>query len=213
MSLSVVDGEIRAKPIKGTRSSDTHDEELFQSGKDRAEHVMIVDLLRNDLSKVSRPGSVVVDPLFGAIKLAYATHIESTIRATVESTHNTLDVMRALMPGGSITGAPSTAMELIRHLEARQRGLDTGSIGLFLGHALTARLKTRGQRVGERTSPIGDASGDHALPDQFWNILIRTLSCPRTQPASIGVGGGIVVDSDAIDELDETRVKAQSWEI
>lgn len=183
--LSRVGDEVTTRPIKGTRrrvGDDAQDAlavaRLSASTKERSELNMIVDLLRNDLGRVARIGSVeVVDA--GAIE-AFATvfHRVATIRASLRPGTSNVDLLAATFPGGSITGAPKiAAMRVIEALEGVRRGVFCGSIGWIA------------------------ASGDLAL-----NIAIRTLVVESGR-AHFHVGGGVVYDSDPQAEYDETLAK------
>jgi len=179
---------IRTRPIKGTRPRGRTKEEdevlcsdLMSSAKDRAELVMIVDLLRNDLGKVCDIGSVEVETLFEAEAYENVFHLVSTICGTLSKNAGVTDLLRAVFPGGSITGAPKIrAMEIIDELEPVARGIYTGAIG-YLGF---------------------DRRSD-------FNIAIRTLVCARQQ-IYYHVGGGVVWDSDPDEEYRETLDKGKS---
>lgn len=183
------DGHIvRTRPIKGTRPRGKNTEEdvkfrndLLSSSKDRAELVMIVDLLRNDLGKVCQIGSVEVETLFEEETYENVFHLVSTIRGELAKGTDVTDLIRAVFPGGSITGAPKIrAMEIIEQLEPVKRGIYTGSIG-YIGF---------------------DGRSD-------FNIVIRTLVCMQ-QELYYQVGGGIVWDSDSDAEYFETIDKGRS---
>ncbi len=181
------DGAVETRPIKGTRprgSSAADDSrlsaELLASEKDKSENLMIVDLLRNDLSRVCEPGSVFVPALFTLERLATVQHLVSTVRGRLRSDASAVDLFRACFPGGSITGAPKTrAMQIISAVEGIGRGAYCGSIGYF-------------------------AADGGAL----FNIAIRTLTL-AAGVATFSAGGGIVLDSDPAAEYDETVAKAQ----
>jgi para-aminobenzoate synthetase component 1 len=175
------------RPIKGTRPRGPavdEDErlaaELRSSPKDRAELTMIVDLERNDLGRVCKYGSVaVVDPM-KLESFAQVHHLVATVEGTIRPGAGPVDVVRAVFPGGSITGAPKIrAMEIIDELELNRRSLYTGAIGYF----------SRG--------------GSSAF-----NIAIRTILVEGNR-ASFQVGGGIVADSDPEAEYEETLVKGR----
>ena len=131
---------VEARPIKGTRKRDTdpsHDAELIvelqASRKDRAENVMIVDLLRNDISRIAKPGSVKVPVLCGLESYANVHHLVSVVEGQMREGLGQVDLLKAVFPGGSITGAPKIrAMEIIAELEGQSRGVYCGSIG-YLG--------------------------------------------------------------------------------
>ncbi|MCC6620792.1 MAG: chorismate-binding protein [Deltaproteobacteria bacterium] len=173
-------------PIKGTRPRDPDrgaDERaraaLAASDKDRAEHLMIVDLVRNDLGRVARRGTVRVESLFEVMTLPTVHHLVSTVACEVDPAYDLVDVLLALFPGGSITGAPKiAAMRLIDRVEDERRGFYCGSLGVVLGGAEAA-----------------------------FSILIRTLLATRGRLV-YATGGGIVVDSDPDDEWAETETKA-----
>ncbi len=180
---------VETRPIKGTAPRGASPEEdreraaaLEASAKDRAENVMIVDLLRNDLSRVSRPGSVRVPHLLALESHPSVHHLVSTVVGTLRSDVDTADLLRATLPGGSITGAPKIrAMEILRELEPVRRGAYTGALGI-LGW-----------------------SGDLEL-----SIAIRTAQVVRGI-ASFGVGGGITLDSEAEAEWQESLDKARPF--
>ena len=184
--LQLRDGQVSTRPIKGTRRRDTDavrdailKQELAASAKDRAENLMIVDLLRNDLGKVCQPGSIQVPELFAIESYANVHHLVSSIRGRLAPGQDALSLLRACFPGGSITGAPKRrAMQVIGELETTPRGIYCGSIG-YIGHH-------------------GDMDG---------NIAIRTLTW-QAGHATFNAGGGIVADSDAASEYQECRTKA-----
>jgi para-aminobenzoate synthetase component I len=178
---------VETRPIKGTRPrglGPMHDaalgRALAESQKDRAENVMIVDLLRNDLSRVCRPGSVRVPELFAIEHHPTVHHLVSTVIGELEQGSTAFDLIRATFPGGSITGAPKIrAMEIIAELEPTQRGVYCGSIGYL---SVTGALDT--------------------------SIVIRTYLVLRGQ-VYFQAGGGIVADSDPELEYRETLDKAR----
>ncbi|RAV32845.1 aminodeoxychorismate synthase component I, partial [Corynebacterium heidelbergense] len=180
-------GEVEAKPIKGTRprgvevASDRKiRRELHNSPKDRAENLMIVDLLRNDLSRVCETGSVHVPVLFGIESFSHVHQMVSTIRGRLREGCSAVDCLSACFPGGSMTGAPKVrTMEIIEELEDRARGFYSGAIGWF-GFDGAADL----------------------------SITIRTIISDATS-TSFGVGGAVVADSDPGEEWEETLVKAR----
>jgi para-aminobenzoate synthetase component 1 len=184
--LKVRGGSVETKPIKGTRprfANPARDraeaEALRLSSKDRAENLMIVDLLRNDLGKNCRPGSVHVPELFAVESYATVHHLVSTVRGQLAGEHSALDLLRGCFPGGSITGAPKLrAMQIIEELEPHRRGLYCGSIGY-----------------------IGFDGGMDC------NIAIRTLM-HSDQCIRFWAGGGIVADSDEEQEYQECHHKA-----
>jgi len=185
--LRVSGGCVEARPIKGTRprtgqaaADQQAAAELLQSEKDRAENVMIVDLLRNDLARVCRPESVKVSQLCGLESYAYVLHLVSAVEGRLRDDRTPIDLVRAAFPGGSITGAPKVrAMEVIAELEPTARGAYCGSLGYF-GF---------------------DGSMD-------LSILIRTITAGRGW-WQLPVGGGIVAQSVPAEEYQETWHKAE----
>ncbi|WP_432663482.1 aminodeoxychorismate synthase component I [Wukongibacter baidiensis] len=186
--IKVTDRVIETRPIKGTRprgktpeEDKRNREELLSSEKDKAELLMIVDLERNDLGRVSKTGTVKVTELFHLEEYATVYHLVSTVIGEMKDDHEIIDVVTATFPGGSITGAPKIrAMEIIDELEPTQRNIYTGSIG-YIGF-----------------------NGDIDL-----NIVIRTIVC-KDNKAYFQVGGGIVWDSDPEMEYEETFHKARA---
>lgn len=184
--LKVEDSLVETKPIKGTRprSADPQQdaanaEELAASLKDRAENLMIVDLLRNDIGKCCAPGSVHVPKLFEVESYATVHHLVSTVRGRLAEGQGAVDLLRGCFPGGSITGAPKIrSMEIIEELEPHRRGVYCGSIG-YIGF---------------------DGNMDT-------NIAIRTLA-HSDGTIRFWAGGGIVVDSDPDLEYQECYHKA-----
>ena len=181
-------GRVETRPIKGTRPrglSPLHDAalslSLAESEKDRAENLMIVDLLRNDLSRVCRPGTVRVPELFALEHFPTVHHLVSTVTGELEPGKGATDLLAAAFPGGSITGAPKVrAMQIIAELEPSRRGIYCGSIGFL---SLTGAMDT--------------------------SIVIRTGVAIGGQ-VYFSVGGGIVADSDPEQEYRETLDKARA---
>jgi len=186
--VSVQNGKVMTKPIKGTRprGSDAQQdrllaEELRSHPKDRAENLMIVDLLRNDLGKNCIPGSVHVPELFKVESFANVHHLVSTVEGRLAAGRDALDVLRDCFPGGSVTGAPKLrAMQIIEQLEPNRRGIYCGAIG-YVGF---------------------DGNMDS-------NIAIRTLVHSNGK-IHCWAGGGIVADSDLAAEYQETLDKASA---
>lgn len=181
-------GDLSTKPIKGTRprganlQEDTQiAAELAENVKERAENLMIVDLMRNDLSRVAEVETVRVTKLFEVQTYATVHQLVSTVEARLHPNSNLSDAMVSVFPGGSMTGAPKQrAMEIISELERGQRGIYSGVLGY----------------VGV------DGSAD-------FGMTIRTLVFEGNK-ATIGVGGGITIDSDPDAELEETKLKAKA---
>jgi len=184
--LAVRAGRVETRPIKGTRARHTDPSadaaeaaELAASAKDRAENLMIVDLLRNDLGKVCIPGSVEAKRLFEVESFASVHHLVSTVTGRLAPGRDALDLLRAAFPGGSITGAPKhRAMQIIDELEPLRRGVYCGSIGY-----------------------VGRDGGMDC------SIAIRTLLI-HAGIARFWAGGGIVADSDCQAEYQECLDKA-----
>ncbi len=180
------DGKLMARPMKGTAARDpdpdrdaTAAAELASDEKQRAENLMIVDLMRNDLARVAAPGSVEVPALFAVETYPTVHQMTSTIHALLQPEKDAVDVLAAIFPCGSITGAPKKrAMEVIAEVEQDPRGAYTGSIGRI------------------------DAGGR----DAAFNVAIRTLRL-RGDRALMGLGSGIVADSEPFAEWDECRAK------
>lgn len=174
-------GKLNARPMKGTLPAGAEPDQLRDDPKQRAENLMIVDLIRNDLSRVATPGSVAVPSLFEVEHYPTVLALTSTVTADLAPGRDAIDVLSALFPCGSITGAPKIrAMEVIAELEDDRRGPYTGSIGAI--------------------APDGDAA---------FNVAIRTLMIGRgEQEAVIGLGSGIVADSVPRDEWRECLAKA-----
>ena len=177
---------ITTRPMKGTmpRGLDLADDDaqaarLQADEKNRSEHVMIVDLLRNDLGRVCSSGSVVVEDIFSIERYRTLLQMTSTISGRLRPNLTFYEIFRALFPSGSITGAPKLrTMQIIRELERNPRGVYTGAIG--------------------HIAPSGDAT---------FNVSIRTVVL-RDGVAHMGVGGGIVADSDPASEYRECQLKA-----
>lgn len=194
-------GDLTARPMKGTAPAHTgaHQDtrnraaaaELAGDEKNRAENLMIVDLLRNDLGRLAMPGSVSVPALFCVERFADVLQMTSTVQARLRPGTGFADVLRALFPCGSITGAPKhRTMQLIDTLEKAPRGIYTGAIGWL------------------DASREAGSVGDFCL-----SVAIRTLTlgAPRAdglRPGQLGVGAGIVLDSQADSEWAECRLKA-----
>jgi para-aminobenzoate synthetase/4-amino-4-deoxychorismate lyase len=182
--------EAKCKPMKGTRPRGRGEdedralaEELAQSAKDKAENLMIVDLLRNDLSRVAEPGSVRVEAPYAVETYPTLHTMTTTVRARLQEGRGAVDMLRALFPCGSITGTPKIrAMELIQQVERDARGPYCGAIGRI------------------------DGSGDAAF-----NVAIRTIRLSpgenERHQAVLGVGGAIVADSEGMAEWRECLVK------
>jgi para-aminobenzoate synthetase / 4-amino-4-deoxychorismate lyase len=180
------------RPMKGTKTRGRWLEEdlehaawLCGSQKDRAENVMIVDLLRNDLGKVSIPGTVQVSSLFDVERFETVWQMTSTVESMVRPGTSLVELMSALFPCGSITGAPKIrTMQIIRELERSPRGVYTGAIGFL--------------------RPGGDC---------IFNVAIRTVVIDtHTNVATFGVGGGVTIDSTADGEYEECLVKSRFLE-
>ncbi len=183
-SLSA-DGVVETRPIAGTRrrgegdSDESLKAELLLSDKERAEHIMLVDLERNDLGRICRPGSVEVNERMTVERYSTVQHIVSNVRGKLADGMDVVDVFKAMFPGGTITGCPKVhCMEIIHEMEEQARGAYTGGVG-YVGW---------------------DGSAD-------MNILIRTF-WHHDGRLHWAAGAGIVADSDPASELEETGHKA-----
>jgi anthranilate synthase component 1 len=184
--VSVRGDVVETRPIAGTRPRFAGDDDaerirdLVGNPKERAEHVMLIDLERNDLGRVCTPGSVEVDELMTVESYAHVHHIVSNVRGRLRVDATPGDVIRATFPGGTITGCPKVrCMEIIAELEGQGRGAYTGAFGWL------------------------NRDGDLDL-----NILIRSAEIDGGV-MRFRTGAGIVADSDPQRELDETRAKAR----
>lgn len=183
--LELKDNVIETKPIKGTRPrsddhviDDANAQDLANADKDQAENLMIVDLLRNDIGRVAKPGTVHVPKLFDIESFPAVHHLVSTIRADLDYQYSATDLLRACFPGGSITGAPKVrAMQIIEELEPHRRSAYCGSIGYI---SRNGRMDT--------------------------SITIRTLVA-ENNTLYAWAGGGVVFDSDCASEYQETLDK------
>jgi para-aminobenzoate synthetase component 1 len=178
--LKVRNGIVETRPIKGTSPIHSDPDSLRSSAKNRAENIMIVDLLRNDLSKVCAPDSIDVPRLCDVETYAGLHHLVSTVTGRLDAGKDCIDALEACFPGGSITGAPKIrAMEIITEMEGRRRGPYCGSLG-YIGF---------------------DGTMDT-------NIVIRTLIY-KDGKICFNAGGGIVAGSDPDSEYRETLLKSQ----
>lgn len=178
--FSLKNGKIRTEPIKGTISSRESTQKLIDDKKNQAELAMIVDLMRNDVGKVSKMGSVEVVDERALMKLPNVTHTYAVIESYLDGQYDIVDVIKALFPGGSVTGCPKKrTMEIIDELEDFSRGAYCGSAGYVLDN--------------------GDAD---------FNILIRTATICDGR-ISFPCGGGILIDSDAKSEFEESIEKSK----
>jgi para-aminobenzoate synthetase/4-amino-4-deoxychorismate lyase len=184
--FALEDGQLTARPMKGTaaRTGDAARDAaaalaLATDAKQQAENLMIVDLMRNDLSTVATPGSVAVPELFHIERYPTVYQMISTVTATLRPELDAVDALRALFPCGSVTGAPKIrAMQIIGEVEHGPRGVYTGAIG--------------------RLDPNGDA---------MFNVAIRTLVCDGAGTAVLGLGSGVVADSRPRAEWEECLAK------
>ena len=186
--LNIIDRKVETRPIKGTMPRGNTKEIdginrniLLNSEKDKSELLMVVDLERNDLSKVCKPSTINVTELFKIEEYATVFHLVSTIEGILDDDINAIDCIKECFPGGSITGTPKIrTMEIIEEVEKLRRGIYTGSIGYF------------------------DFRGNCDF-----NIVIRTI-LKKDNKAYFGVGGGITIESDEESEYNETLDKANA---
>jgi anthranilate synthase component 1 len=186
--VKVQNGELLIKPIAGTRprgatvsEDNLISRELLADEKERAEHIMLVDLARNDLGRVSRPGSVEVTDFMSIEKYSHVMHIVSTVKSEMDATRDVFDVIMATFPAGTLTGAPKIrAMEIIRELEPERRGIYGGMV-FYLGF---------------------NGNMDSC-------ITIRTIFI-KDGLATVQAGAGIVADSIPENEYEESRNKAKA---
>ncbi|MBU3636416.1 bifunctional chorismate-binding protein/class IV aminotransferase [Polynucleobacter sp. es-MAR-4] len=179
-------GTLKAMPMKGTASALIDSaEHLSADAKNQAENVMIVDLLRNDLSRLALPGTVTVPQLFEVAQYGDVLQMTSTVQAKIRPGIDLRDVLNAVFPCGSVTGAPKKrSMEIIQELESQERGYYCGALGWL------------------------DPNGDFAF-----SVPIRTLEIDRNMkthatPFTLGIGAGITIDSEASQEWEECEIKA-----
>ena len=185
--ISVKNGKAQTRPIAGTRKREVDKikdealkDELIAHPKERAEHIMLIDLERNDLGRICKPGTINVDELMILESYAHVHHIVSNIVGELKEDILPGEIIKAVFPGGTITGCPKVrCMEIISELETEARGAYTGSMG-YLNH-----------------------NGDMDI-----NILIRTITL-EDNTLSFRAGAGLVSDSIAYSELEETRHKAR----
>lgn len=185
--VQIADGWVQTRPIAGTRprglnpeDDSVHRSTLLSSLKERAEHIMLIDLERNDLGRVCEPGSIEVSELMTIESYAHVQHIVSNVRGRLKPQAGPIDAIRAVFPGGTITGCPKVrAMQIIAELEGVARGPYTGAMGYW-------------SRCGRLDM----------------NILIRSMLV-EGERVTLRAGAGIVADSDPQAELAETRAKAR----
>ena len=196
-------GELTARPMKGTAPAAPAEQAeenahraraLANDPKNRAENLMIVDLLRNDIGRIAATGSVKVPALFQVTRYSSVLQMTSTVQARLRGDASLADIFQALYPCGSITGAPKRrTMEIIAELEPAPRGIYTGAIGWF---------------------DPPNAGAAHAVGDFCMSVPIRTLALQAAGPGGVrrgemGVGAGIVLDSDPQEEFAECQLKAR----
>lgn len=187
--VSCKQGWLEARPMKGTARADSN-LDLANDPKNQAENVMIVDLLRNDIGRVAEPGSVCVPERFNVQRYGDVLQMTSTVRAKLKPGVDWAELLAAVFPCGSITGAPKhRTMQIIRELETSPRGLYTGAIGWI------------------------DPQGSDRLSDFCFSVPIRTLTVTPPTPGghrrvTLGVGAGITYSSDHTDEWAECQLKA-----
>ncbi|MCU7938467.1 MAG: aminodeoxychorismate synthase component I [gamma proteobacterium symbiont of Bathyaustriella thionipta] len=200
--LKVSNNKLESRPIAGTRprsQSDHEDmrllDELHAHPKEQAEHIMLIDLIRNDLGRVCVPGSVIVDELMTNESYAHVHHIVSNVIGTLQADTTPGDVIKALFPGGTITGCPKVrCMEIISELEQHSRGAYTGSMGYInLDGSMDLNILIRTMLLEDVT-------------EQKHKLLSNQCN---QQQLTFRAGAGLVFDSIAKKELQETRAKAK----
>ncbi|MES2024522.1 MAG: aminodeoxychorismate synthase component I [Pseudomonadota bacterium] len=192
------DGVLTVRPMKGTAAASGDPQQdaqaahaLAADAKNRAENLMIVDLLRNDLGRVAKVGSVVVDKLFDVQRYSSVLQMTSTVHAQLRDDATLPEIFDALYPCGSITGAPKhRTMQIIRELEPSPRGIYTGAIGWFDPPVSTQTI------------------GNFCLSVPIRTLQLQPQNTDGIRPGEMGVGAGIVHDSVALDEYEECRLKA-----
>ena len=185
--LSKKGSHLIAKPMKGTgKVGEMSPSFLENDPKNRAENLMIVDLLRNDLGKIAIPGTVKVPHLFHVQQHGEVLQMTSTVEARARNNLSLMGLLKAVFPCGSVTGAPKKrTMEIIQSLESEPRGLYCGSIAWF-----------------------DPSDNSNCLGDLGMNVVIRTLTIDQDKQACMGIGAGITIDSDAKEEWRECQTKA-----
>ena len=185
--LSKEGSHLIAKPMKGTgKVGEMSPAFLTNDPKNRAENLMIVDLLRNDLGKIAIPGTVKVPQLFHVQQHGEVFQMTSTVEATAQKNINLMELLKSIFPCGSVTGTPKKrTMEIIQSLESEPRGLYCGSIAWF--------------DPPQKSDSLGDLG---------MNVVIRTLTIDQDRRACMGIGAGITIDSDAKEEWQECQTKA-----
>ncbi|WP_254524698.1 anthranilate synthase component I [Natrinema caseinilyticum] len=203
--ISVRGREVMSNPIAGTcdrGSSPVEDRrlagEMLADGKERAEHTMLVDLARNDVRRVSEPGSVRVDEFMNVLKYSHVQHIESTVTGTLSSDADAFDATRAAFPAGTLSGAPKIrAMEIIDDLETEPRGLYGGGVGYYswTGDAdFAIVIRTATVETGAAPRAANGRSGEPRADGERDRITVQA-------------GAGLVADSDPTAEYEETEKK------
>ncbi|MES2933251.1 MAG: chorismate-binding protein [Pseudomonadota bacterium] len=193
-------GLVTARPMKGTAAANAMAggdaaKALASDPKNRAENLMIVDLLRNDLGRIAKPGSVTVPQLFEVNRYASVLQMTSTVQAQLREDVTLAELFDAVYPCGSITGAPKRrSMEIIDELETEPRGIYTGAIGWFDA----ALAPGHGQ----------DRIGDFCLSVPIRTLALQAPNAAGIRPGTMGVGAGIVFDSQSADEYAECQLKA-----
>ena len=177
---------LKAMPMKGTASAlSSAAADLSADPKNRAENVMIVDLLRNDLSRISLPGSVTVPNLFEVARHGDVLQMTSTVQGQAKPNTSLFDILNAVFPCGSVTGAPKKrSMEIIQELETEERGYYCGALGWL------------------------DPNGDFAFSVPIRTVEIQADALTHASSFTLGVGAGITIDSDAKQEWRECRIKS-----
>ena len=198
MLVSVIDGRVVTHPIAGTRKrgetveqDQQLEQELLQDEKERAEHVMLVDLGRNDVNRVCQPRTVTVDSLMHVERYSHVMHIVSQVSGTLRAECDAFDAFKSIFPAGTVSGAPKIrAVELVRGLEGEKRGIYAGALGWFDYH--------------------GNLDTCIAIRTMLWKRIRRQETGEEQGVVVCQAGGGIVYDSREDEEWQETRNKMQS---
>ena len=178
--MRLEDGEVTVRPIAGTRPRGAdeaadlaHEESLLADPKERAEHLMLIDLGRNDVGRIAKPGTVEVDERFRIERYSHVMHIVSNVVGALEPGMDAIDVLRATFPAGTVSGAPKVrAMQIVQSLEPIKRGIYSGAVGYLSWNGTTWTPRSRSARRWSRTARCtcrpGPGSSTIPTPDSEW---------------------------------------------